>query len=594
VSGKPQEHKEREEREEDDELEGRLGEDPFEGLDTAWLNRDRGEMSIEVLGHDPFEGMDVDWLDADGDRFVAVSAAAGVRPTSPDTEREPPREIPAATEIDDFASSQPEMDEVHPEPEPVGAPELLVYTAESHPFELMGATATAQAEVPSPRATFYFPEDFKWGVAVSAHQVEGNNTNNDWWAWEQEVDHVSHGHRSGLACDWWHNAEADFDRAASLGVNAMRLSIEWSRVEPRPDNFDEVALHRYAQMLRGLRSRNIEPMVTLHHYTNPLWLAESGGWENPETVARFARFARRAVEALGDTCDLWCTINGPNLYALLSHAYGEFPPGRSEFKVAVAVVRNLLAAHAAAYREIHAVQSHARVGLAHNMRVFDPVDPESKRDRRAARFADRFYNQAIPAALVKGRWIPPLGIGPAWRLGRTLDWIGLNYYTRDLVAYDRGEHGPQPIRRTHAEGAEMLDGDTGEFYPQGIARFIRRLAKFGLPIYITGNGIPDEDDDQRSRYILSHLHQVWRMIQLSYPVMGYYHWSLVDGFEWNRGWALRFGLLAMNPKTQVRTPRRSAALYACVVEESAITPEIIDTYAPGLRSDLLPGRALAR
>jgi beta-glucosidase len=291
---------------------------------------------------------------------------------------------------------------------------------------------------------------------------------------------------------------------------------------------------------------------------------------------------------------MWCTINGPNLYALLSHAYGEFPPGRSEFKAAVAVVRNLLAAHAAAYREIHAVQSDARVGLAHNMRAFDPVDPDLKRDCRAARLADRFYNQAILTALVKGRWTPPLGVGLAWRLRGTLDWIGLNYYTRDLVAHNRGERGVQSIRRTLVEGPEMFDGDYGEFYPQGISRFIRRLAKFGLPIYVTGNGIPDEDDDQRPRYILSHLHQIWRTIQLCCPVMGYYHWSLVDSFEWSKGWTSRFGLLGVNPRTQVRTPRRSAALYTSVIQESAITPEIIDTYAPSLRAELLPGRAVAK
>jgi beta-glucosidase len=254
----------------------------------------------------------------------------------------------------------------------------------------------------------------------------------------------------------------------------------------------------------------------------------------------------------------------------------------------------MLAAHAAAYREIHAVQSDARVGLAHNMRLFDPVDPHSKRDRRSAGLADRFYNQAILTALVKGRWVPPLGVGLAWRLRRTLDWIGLNYYTRDLVAHNRGGRGLQSIRRTHAEEAEVLDGDYGEFYPQGISRSIRRLAESGLPIYITGNGIPDEDDDQRPRYILSHLHQVWRAIQLSYPVMGYYHWSLVDTFEWNAGWTLRFGLLGVNPKTQARTPRRSASLYASLIQESAITPEIIDTYAPSLRTELLPGRAVAK
>ena len=135
------------------------------------------------------------------------------------------------------------------------------------------------------------------------------------------MGHIKDGQRSGLACDWWENAEGDFDRAAGMGVNALRLSVEWSRVEPRPGELDEAALRRYAQMLQGLRSRNIEPMVTLHHFTNPFWLAERGGWENPETMALFARFVRESWR-LGDYCDLWCTINEPNVYGYLGYLRG--------------------------------------------------------------------------------------------------------------------------------------------------------------------------------------------------------------------------------------------------------------------------------
>jgi len=530
----------------DPQAENVLGEDPFEGFDFAWVGHDEGELSIEVLGHDPFVGLDVGWIDEEDERYASVPSI---------TERE----IWAIADELEEVQAEPALTERHIQasvPLP-GAEELVlrpVPSEEGPPVEPVplkppvpaGPREAAPTEVPSPSATFHFPADFKWGVAVAAHQVEGNNTNNDWWAWEQEVGHIKEGHTSGAACNWWEDAEADFDRAARLGLNALRLSVEWSRVEPRPGTFEDAALVRYAEMLQGLRARGIEPMVTLHHFSNPLWLAEQGGWENRETVALFARFVRQTVERLGEYCDLWCTINEPNIYSYMGYVEGTFPPGKRDHKAAMTVVRNLLAGHAAAYREIHELQSTARVGLAHNIRIFDPANPRSMWDRRAARTADRLFNQAVLTALTRGRWIPPLGLGLAWKLRHTLDWIGLNYYTRDLVAFDRKQRRDFLSRRFHADDAELLDGDYGEFYPYGIFRSIQRLARLGLPIYITENGIPDDDDDQRPRYLLAHLHQVWRAIQLCYPVMGYYHWTLTDNFEWAQGWTLRFGLIELD------------------------------------------------
>jgi beta-glucosidase len=440
-----------------------------------------------------------------------------------------------------------------------------------------------------PEATFSFPADMRWGVATSAHQVEGGNTNNDWWDWEQQPGRIAEGHTSGKACDWWTNAEADFDRAAAMGLNALRLSVEWSRVEPSPGEFDDAALGRYWEMLTELRTRGIEPMVTLHHFTNPLWLAEQGGWENRDTVPLFARFAGRVVRALGKQCDLWCTINEPSIIALLGYMHGSFPPGRNDFRAAMAVLRNLLLGHAAAYGAVHEVQPSARVGLAHTMIPMDPASPRSRLDRWASRLPDALMNEAIISSLARGRWALPLGVGPAWRLRKTLDWVGLNYYTRHIVRFDRTQRRAFFARQGQAPDAELLDGGFGEFHPRGIFRCIRRLRRLGVPIYITENGTPDEDDDQRPRHLLAHLHQVWHAIQLCCPVMGYYHWTLVDNFEWARGWTMHFGLFSLDRKTQKRRPRRSAELYASIVREQAITPRIIDEYAPDLRSELLPG-----
>ncbi|MDY6876529.1 MAG: glycoside hydrolase family 1 protein [Chloroflexota bacterium] len=549
-----------------------LGHDPFEGLDMEWMEQEEGEPSIKVLGHDPFEGLDTEWMDQERDELSPRLAQeeTGVALG----------EVGAGPVLS--AVEGPALEQVAAEIELLAQPKPL------EPLRTGQPTGVAPARAVMPEATFHFPAGFKWGVATAAYQVEGNNTNSDWWAWEQQEGHIKDGHRSGLACNWWESAEADFDRVVRLGLNALRLSVEWSRIEPRAGEFDDAALERYGQMLQGLRERNIEPMVTLHHFTNPLWLAERGGWENPEAVALFARFVRRVVESLGEHCDLWCTINEPNVYGYMGYLEGVFPPGESDFQAAMRVIRHLLAGHAAAYREIHALQPQARVGFAHNVRIFDPYTPRSLLDRRVARIVDKVYNQNILTALARGRWALPMGLGLAWKLRHTLDWIGLNYYTRDLVAFDSTQRQALFSRRLHADDAELLDGDYGEFYPRGIFRSLQRLARLGLPIYVTENGIPDDDDDQRHRYLLTHLHQMWHAIQLCYPVMGYYHWTLVDNFEWAEGWALRFGLIALDPETQARTPRRSADLYADVIRANSITSQTIDAYAPELRAELLP------
>ena len=550
-----------------------LGHDPLEDLDLEWMNREEGELYQKLLGHDPFADMDTTWIDQGPDR------------QHPDWSQEERQIAPGEMEAEPLAGfvEAPAAEQVAVAVEPLAPPEPVEPLRTEHP------PSVAPAKTSMPEATFHFPADFKWGVATAAHQVEGRNTHNDWWVWEQTEGHVKEGHKSGLACNWWEAAEADFDRAAEMGLNALRLSVEWSRVEPRSGEFDDSALERYSQMLHGLRERNIEPMVTLHHFTNPRWLTEDGGWENPETIALFARFARRTVEALGQYCDLWCTINEPNVYGYMGYVEGAFPPGRSDLGAAMRVIRHLLAGHAAAYREIHALQPSARVGLAHNMTVFDPANPRSPVDRRAAKMVDRAFNQAILTALTKGRWIRPLGLGPAWKLRHTLDWIGLNYYTRDLVTFDPTQRQVFYHRRLHADDAELLDGGYGEFYPRGMFRCLQRLARLGLPIYVTENGTPDDDDDQRPRHLLAHLHQMWRAIQLCYPVMGYYHWTLVDNFEWADGWTLRFGLIALDPKTQTRTRRRSAELYGKITRDNAITSQLIDTCARELRAELLPG-----
>ena len=197
------------------------------------------------------------------------------------------------------------------------------------------------------KGTYYFTKDFMWGTATAAHQVEGHNTNNTWFAWEQEEGRILNRDRSDLACDWWGGRwREDFDRAQASAQNAHRLSIEWSRIQPAPDRWDENALDRYREMLIGLQDRKMTPMVTLHHFSEPLWVAEMGGWENEGIIERFTKFVEKTVAALKPYCHLWVTINEPNVFAFNAYIDGVFPPGKQDVKTALDVLRHMILAHA--------------------------------------------------------------------------------------------------------------------------------------------------------------------------------------------------------------------------------------------------------
>jgi beta-glucosidase len=437
-----------------------------------------------------------------------------------------------------------------------------------------------------------FPAHFLWGSATAAHQVEGNNANNDWWAFEQQPGAIWHGDRSGLACDWWRNAEHDFDLMAEMKHNTHRLSVEWSRIEPEEGVFDAVAIARYREMLSGLRQRGIEPMVTLFHFTSPLWLARQGGWRNPVAVGYFRRFVRYTVEHLSDQVSLWCTINEPNVYSALAYLFGEYAPGEESLLLYFRVLRHLLQAHAAAYRVIHALNGRAQVGLVKNVQIFEPLRPGDRAADWVARLLDYLFNEITFQAVADGRLRFPLGLGLITHgpLVDSLDFWGVNYYNRRRVNLHR-QNGRFLDMLQPTPGAETSDhgrnGTYGEVYPAGLYRVLKRVAGLGKPIYITENGLPDADDDQRPRFLLTHLAQMQRAIAEGVDVQGYYHWSFTDNFEWAEGWALRFGLVALDEKTQARTPRPSAKLYSEIIRNNAITPEMIQTYAPKVSSDIL-------
>lgn len=439
------------------------------------------------------------------------------------------------------------------------------------------------------QATLHFPKGFLWGTATSSHQVEGQNMANDWWAWEHEPDRILHAHRSGEACQWWGGRwQEDLDRAVETHQNAHRLSIEWSRIEPHPAFWDEAALDGYRAILEGMRARGLTPMVTLHHFTNPLWLAEQGGWTNPKVVAWFERYTRKVVGALQDLVEFWVTINEPNVYIYSGYVEGTFPPGVKDLRQAWEAARNLLRAHTAAYHAIHELSAAAQVGLAHHYRGFAPQRERNPLDRALARFRHGTFNELFPRALRDGRlrflrWRERV---PEAR--GTQDFFGLNYYTREQVGLDPWRPGDILRPGGYPEGADVSPTGFIANEPGGFWEALRWAHRHGLPIYITENGVEDPEDQIRSRYLACHLRELWKAANYNWKIRGYFHWSLVDNFEWERGWTQRFGLWALERESQRRIKRPAAELYEEVCRLNGLSSESVSRFAPEVLEALFP------
>jgi beta-glucosidase len=440
-----------------------------------------------------------------------------------------------------------------------------------------------------PQATYHFPAGFLWGTATAAHQVEGSNTNNNWSYWEDQPGRILNGDKAGLACDWWGGRwRDDLDRAAEAGQNAHRFSIEWSRIQPEPDRWDEDALDRYREMLRGMHLRNMTPLITLHHFTDPLWLFERGGWENPEAPALFEAFVRRAVDALKEYCTTWVTINEPGVYVAEAYLEGLFPPGKRDPAAAFTVMANLLRGHALAYRAIKSIQREARVGVAHHVRWMEPRRAWLPLDRALSGLAHQAINTAFPDALVDGRLRL---LGRSARIPEaigTQDYFGLNYYTMEQAAFNLLKPRDYFLERSFPKDAVLSDTGFQAHRPQGMFQSIKWATRFNLPILITENGVEDAEDRLRPRYLVEHLHQVWRAIQFNWLVKGYFHWTLVDNFEWERGWTQHFGLWGLDRATQARIRRPSADLYAAICAQNGLATATVEKFAPESVKTLYP------
>ena len=427
-------------------------------------------------------------------------------------------------------------------------------------------------------ATLRFPPDFLWGTATASHQVEGGNSGNDWWDWEQQPGRIRDATKSGDAAGWWTGrAEEDLAWAASQGQNAHRLSVEWSRLEPEPGKFDDAAYERYGEILDAARENGLTTCVTLYHFTLPGWAARAGGWWSGDLVPRFERFAEHTAEKLGDRVDLWSTINEPNVLAYGAYSDGRWPPGQRSLRKTLTVLWRLLRAHAQAYRAIHRVQSGARVGLVLNLPLFEPARPGNPLDRLAARFQDWTFSEILLRALLSGRALPPIATGlrriPG--LAGAYDFLGVNYYGRFAVRFD--PTAPTPLGRHVQEPSTRTEWtDWGQTCPRGLTHQILRCSKLGKPVYVTENGLFDNDDSKRPGFLVDHVAAVADALAAGANIRGYFHWSLVDNFEWAEGWSTHFGLLALDRITGERTPKRSAEVYARICRHGGIPDDLLE------------------
>lgn len=396
---------------------------------------------------------------------------------------------------------------------------------------------------------------FLWGAATSAHQVEGNNIHSDWWAWEKRRrgDLPTAGRpadrqagRSGLAADHYKRFADDFALAASLGHSAHRLSLEWSRIEPAQGQWNAAAITHYRDVLLALRAAGLVSFVTLHHFTNPVWLAQRGGWESAAAVRHFTRYTKYVVQHLGDLVDFWVTINEPIVYAQQSYWTRRWPPQKRSGLLFERVVRHLASAHNLAYNEIHRQLPLARVGLAHQMIAFQPARPDVWADQKLAALSSWWFNHRFLSLTLGSH-----------------DFLGLNYYFSSAKQWQWW-----PPRSTTVPWAGATSDLKWPINPQGLTQVLLELKRYKRPIYITENGLADASDSQRADFIRDHLRAVEQAQAQGADVRGYLHWSLLDNFEWDLGFAPRFGLVAVDYPSQKRTPRPSAYVYKAIIEQA--------------------------
>jgi beta-glucosidase len=393
-----------------------------------------------------------------------------------------------------------------------------------------------------------FPDGFLWGSATAAHQVEGGNVNNDWWDFEHDPATAAR-ESSGDGIDHYHRYAGDFALLASLGHNAHRLSLEWSRIEPAPGEFSRAALGHYRRVLTAVRDTGMTALVTLHHFTLPRWFAARGGWLGPDAVATFTHYCARVAAELGDLMPYVCTVNEPQMVALHGYLEGYHPPGVANPVLWKRVGGVLLEAHRAAVQAVRGYTD-SRAGLAVQLPVLAPA-----RDDEACQSLYREMRHEIVDRYLDALTSPDGG-----------DWLGVQYYRKQWVdPASPSRFGPPPPGTPVTQMGWAV-------YPDGLRQMLHRAAKTGLPLIVSENGIATTDDAERADYLASHLAAVAQARREGVDVRGYLHWSAFDNFEWSEGYRPRFGLIAVGDDF-ARLPKPSAYTFARVARTGRLLPQ---------------------
>ncbi|MBT7953235.1 MAG: glycoside hydrolase family 1 protein [Gammaproteobacteria bacterium] len=403
-----------------------------------------------------------------------------------------------------------------------------------------------------------FPEGFLWGPSTAAHQVEGNNTNSDYWL----LEHLANSpfvEPSMDTCDHYHQYPQDIKLIADLGFNCYRFSVEWARIEPEKGYFSKASLDHYRHMAQVCHEYGIKPLVTFHHFTSPLWFAAQGGWENPESIDLFSRYCEKVARHLGDLITLVCTINEINFTAQLD-AKNFIPMERRRSVMNAAaksmgvkhfsspplgepalITDNMLKAHHQGRLAIKSVTPNVAVGLSLTMIDMQAVSGgEKKLKELQYAIEDRFLEEI-----------------------KHDDYVGVQAYTREII----NEDGFMPVEK----GAELTQMGY-EFWPNALEATIRHAASIvRVPIYVTENGVGIAEDTKRIEYINGALKGLSRCLEDGIDVKSYIHWSLMDNFEWTNGYEPTFGLIAVDRQTFKRTLKPSAKFLGKIARENAFS-----------------------
>ncbi len=416
------------------------------------------------------------------------------------------------------------------------------------------------------------------GVSTASTQIEGGEVGSNWNDWYKK-GRITDGTDPATGNDHWVKWQEDTALMAKMGLQLYRFSVEWARLMPAPGKVDEAAVARYRQELLALKKYGIRPLLTIHHFSNPMWFEELGAFTKRENLHYYLDLVELVVDRFGDLCTDYITINEPNVYATNSYCFGAWPPGQQNVGTTIRVMENLAYCHIAAYNRIHEKRAamgytDTMVGAANHVRVFDPKNPKNPWHRLSARLSKWLFQDALTQAMTLGKF--PFPMVNHWRVsrGEYSDFIGVNYYTRSTVS------GIGDGVRENSPRNDL----SWEIYPQGIVDCSRDLFKvLKRPIWVTENGTCDNDDRFRCRYLFEHLKT---LSQSGLPFERYYHWCFCDNFEWVEGNSAKFGLVQVDPATKERKVKKSGHFYSQIIADGGVTEEAYENFVSGQEYDV--------